>query len=53
MKKQNEKIEMLENKSKDTDLKIVEQNKEIDILKKKLRILKEKDSKVIDLEKKA
>ena len=52
MKKQNEKIEMFENKSKDTDLKIVEQNKEIDILKKKLRILKEKDSKVIDLEKK-
>ena len=51
MKKQNEKIQTLENKSKDTDLKIVEQNKEMDILKKKLRILKEKESKVVDLEK--
>ena len=38
MKKQNEKIQTLENKSKDTDLKIVEQNKEIDCLKKKLRV---------------
>ena len=42
----------MENKSKDTDLKIVGQNKEIDLLKKKLRALKEKESKVIDLEKK-
>ena len=50
--KQNEKIQMLENKTKDSDLKIHEQNREIDLLKKKLRVLKEKESKVLDLESK-
>ena len=35
---------------KDTDLKVFEQTKEIAILKKKLRALKEKELKVIDIE---
>ena len=35
---------------KDNNLKIVEQEKEIDMLKKKLRVLKERDSELTDLE---
>ena len=48
--KQSEKIQNLEDKLKDTDLKVFEQTKEIDILKKKMLVLKENKSKVIDLE---
>ena len=48
--KQSEKIQNIEDKLKDTDLKVFEQTKEIDILKKKMRVLKENESKVMDLE---
>ena len=52
VEKRNEKIKMLENKTKDLELKIHEQNKETDLLKKKLRVLKENESKITDLESK-
>ena len=48
----NEKIEKLENTVKDINLKKVEQDKEIDMLKKKMRVLKDRDSKLTDLEEK-
>ena len=50
VKKQSEKIQNLEDRLKDTDLKVFEQTKEIDILKKKMRVLKENEFKVMDLE---
>ena len=50
VKDKNEKIEKLEDKVKDTNLKILQQGKEMEMLKKKLRLLKEKEKKLIDLE---
>ena len=52
MKNKNEKIEILEGKLKDTNLKISEQKKEIDIINKKLRVLKEKDTEMTVFEQK-
>ena len=46
----NEKIERLENTVKDNKLKLVEQDNEFDMLRKKLRVLKDRDSKLTDLE---
>ena len=42
----------LEGKLKDTNSKIFEQNKEIEIITKKLRVLQERDTKITDLENK-
>ena len=50
LEKMGVKNEKLENTVKDNKLKIVEQDKESDMLKKKLRVLKERDSKLTDLE---
>ena len=43
-------MKKLENTVKDTNLKIFKQEKEIEMLKKKLRVLKEKEKKLMDLE---
>ena len=50
VREKNEKIEKLDDKIKDTNLKIFEQGKEIDMLKKKLHVLKEKEKRLTDLE---
>ena len=49
-KKKDDKIQILENNIKDANLKICEQSKEIDLINKKLRSLKERDNKVKNFE---
>ena len=50
VQKKDDKIQTLENKMKDANLKIFEQSKEIDLINKKLRSLKDNDNKAKDLE---
>ena len=50
VQKKDDKIQTLENKMKDANLKIFEQSKEIELINKKLRSLKDNDNKAKDLE---
>ena len=50
IQKRDDKIQILENKIKDSNLKIFEQAKEIELINKKLRCLKEKENKNKNME---